>query len=146
MTAEMLETGPTIRWWGPAPWDAPVCEDVPRVDIPVGQLCLDCRVKIERYDRGLSVPYARTRSGLYPPLHTDDWLVTLEPHHLECWMRSIGGEVTPPEALHSPRRPPSRLTRARALELRAEMWSIPAIAHEFDLTEDEVLQLLRNGD
>lgn len=136
MTAQEAE--PTIRWWGPAPW-GPICEDVPRVDIPVGQLCLDCRVKIEQYDRGLSVPFFRTRSGQYPPADDGDWLVTMEPHHQECFLRSVGADVTR-EVLDR-----RELTRERALELREQMWGVDEIAHEYDLRPDEVREILQNG-
>lgn len=112
-----------MRWFGPTSWGAPVCEPDKRVDIPVGQLCLDCRVRIERTDRGVMIPYARTRSGQYPPTSVQDWKVTLEPHHLACLLASMG---LPVDVGARPERRP--LTRSLALDLREQNWSIEEIA------------------
>lgn len=64
------------------PWDAPVCEDTPRVEVPVGQPCLRCGVAIEADDRGFMIPYARAGRK-----------ASVEPWHLACFAREVLGPV-----------------------------------------------------
>lgn len=70
----MMDT--TLRWWGPVAWDSPLCQDAPRVPIPIGRLCAYCHTRIESHHSGVSVP--DVDSGIYVP-----W-------HLECFRDTIG--------------------------------------------------------
>ena len=62
------------------PWDAPCCEDSPRVATPVGQPCLRCEVPIKEGDQGWLIPYAPATG--YPHL---------APWHRACFLASILG-------------------------------------------------------
>jgi hypothetical protein len=126
----------TLRWFGDS-WLAPVCDPRSHIPTPVGQHCLDCRVKIEQGDRGVTFPYSRTRSGHYPPDSPEDWLISNEPHHLACFLASMGIDSI---VRHAQQRP---LTRTVALDLRAEHWTVEQIAEEYGREPEEVVALLQ---
>lgn len=117
-----MPTG-TVRWFGPS-WGAPVCAPDNRVEVPVGKFCQDCRVKVERGDQGLMIPYAH------------DGVATMEPHHLNCFLDVVGLKTR--SSIGS-----QPLTRIKALELREAHWSVVEIAKEYDRQPEEVLALLR---
>ena len=125
----------TVRWFGET-WLAPVCDPRAHVPTPVGERCLDCRVTIEQGDRGVTIPYSRSLSGKYPVEDASDWLVTQEPHHLACFLSSMGIEAVPQKVSHRP------LTRALALDLRELHWSVEQIADEYGREPEEVVALL----
>jgi hypothetical protein len=70
-----------IRIFG-RPWGAPVCEDAPRVEVPVGQKCLWCQDPIEEGDSGV-VTFC---------IHADG-TGTHEPSHRDCHIRQAVGSV-----------------------------------------------------
>lgn len=45
-----------INWFGPGSWEAPVCADAPRCDIPVGVACGRCARVITETDEGVTMP------------------------------------------------------------------------------------------
>lgn len=63
------------------PWDAPICEDAPRAETPVGVKCLWCQVPIEDGDRGILMAY----------MGAPDKEPTRAPYHRECLMHSTVG-------------------------------------------------------
>ena len=63
------------------PWDAPICEDAPRAETPVGVKCLWCQVPIEDGDRGILMAY----------MGAPDKEPTRAPYHRECLMLSTVG-------------------------------------------------------
>ena len=69
----------TVRWFGES-WGAPVCDPRAHVDTPVGETCAwGSAAPIKPSDQGIGIPDGST--GLYV------W------YHLECWLRTIAGEV-----------------------------------------------------
>jgi hypothetical protein len=64
-----------VRWFGLMPF-ALICEDCPRVDIPVGQICGWCDDPIHINDNGLY--FANPDSA---------------PHHQECFVRMVIGST-----------------------------------------------------
>lgn len=110
-------------WFGDN-WGAPVNDEGRQVPTPIGQHCLDCRVKIEQGDRGLMIPHA----GDAP---------SVQPHHLGCFLRAVGiPEVLPARHCQRP------LSRGLALDLREQHWSIEQIAEEYGWDPGEVRALL----
>ena len=70
-----------MKWFGTAPF-SPACESVPRVAVPVGQLCAWCDEPITSADDGYVIP------------HLDaDSTVTERPFHVECNIRQVVGSV-----------------------------------------------------
>lgn len=45
-----------INWFGPASWGAPICDDCPRCEPPIGTRCLRCDRPITRDDEGITMP------------------------------------------------------------------------------------------
>lgn len=65
------------RWFGQS-WGAPICDDTPHVETPVGQPCGWCDELIAAGDRGVTIPHL-----------ADVW--TERPFHFECQMRMVVG-------------------------------------------------------
>jgi hypothetical protein len=61
-----------MKWFG-ASWGAAVCREADRIDVPVGERCTYCVEDILAGDRGL--------------------LLSGQPLHLECYVRSVAGSV-----------------------------------------------------
>ncbi len=74
-----------FRWFGPS-WGAPVCDDVPHDQTPVGAECRCCHQRIKEGDQG----FIFTRA-LFPAPQLGDgmWAAVFDPFHLDCWMRTI---------------------------------------------------------
>lgn len=65
--------GYTINWFGPESWGAPVCDDAPRCEPPVGNLCVRCSEPIRQNDSGVTMP------GSAGPVT----------YHLDCHLKSV---------------------------------------------------------
>lgn len=65
-----------MKWFGSA-WFAPVCTACERIDIPVGELCVECKEPIASGDHGFVVPYMT-----YPVRRFEE--VT---YHYACFVR-----------------------------------------------------------
>lgn len=72
----------TIKWFGPK-WDAPLTDEAPQVQTPVGFSCMGCPEKIQEGDRGVTIPHL----GIL----NDSGRPTDMPHHLECFYVEILG-------------------------------------------------------
>jgi hypothetical protein len=68
-----------VNWFGPAPWDAPICQDCPRCDIPIGVECERCGHKIFGSDQGITMPF------LGAPGDTR----SVAAFHLHCHLKSV---------------------------------------------------------
>lgn len=71
----------TERWFGKS-WGASCCEASTHVKTPIGRPCLRCREPIRVGDQGL----------IHPLVHgvaEGKALVTLEPTHLDCFLKSV---------------------------------------------------------
>lgn len=64
-----------MKWFGLKPW-SPMCQDCPRVEIPVGEPCLHCGEPIEAGGDGVMIPHGDTGD---------------RPWHWECNLRGIIG-------------------------------------------------------
>lgn len=62
-------------------WDAPVADDAPIVETPIGRPCLGCGEPIAEGDRGLMTVYVSESEP------------SVEPFHAECQMLGIIGHV-----------------------------------------------------
>jgi len=62
-----------INWFGPRSWEAPICVDAPRCDVPVDTLCRRCARPIGPDDCGVTMP------GSSGPVA----------FHLACQMKSV---------------------------------------------------------
>lgn len=62
-------------------WGAPMFEDAHEVPVPAGQLCLMCREVIKREDSGVLMPYYGAKGA------------GTAPEHIECFLRSLLGNV-----------------------------------------------------
>lgn len=62
-------------------WDAPAFEDAHEVPTPVGQQCLLCRETIIGGESGILMPYVGALGS------------QTAPEHIECFLRSILGDV-----------------------------------------------------
>lgn len=71
-----------VRWFGES-WGAPVCEDLEdRRPTPVGEACMQCGEPIAEASRGLLI------------VHVDrEGPARYRPHHLACYLRSIGAPL-----------------------------------------------------
>ena len=104
-----------MKWFGNS-WGAPACEPEDHVETPVGKSCLWCREPIEAGDQGFLIPHlGRT--------------VTLEPHHLECQIRSIVGGLNHIEGRcschHGTEDPdPPGYSRRRAAVMAERAWRL----------------------
>lgn len=67
----------THGWFGQS-CGAPCCEPEDHVPTPIGRPCLRCREPIREGDQGLISPLI-TFSGSF----------SIEPHHLDCWLKGI---------------------------------------------------------
>lgn len=65
-----------MNWFGVS-WGAPICEEVTKVDIPVGEPCFHCGGRIQESDRGLVLPFLGS-DGVKP-----------SPWHLVCFIKAI---------------------------------------------------------
>jgi hypothetical protein len=54
----------TVAWFGPS-WGAPVNQDCPQVDVPVGAPCMNCEREVGRGERGI----VAAGDGGYQALH-----------------------------------------------------------------------------
>lgn len=45
-----------VNWFGPRAWDAPICSDAPRCDVPVGTPCTKCTHALTSTDYGVTMP------------------------------------------------------------------------------------------
>ena len=70
-----------MKWFG-TPWKAAVCEDSPRVEVPVGRPCYLCEKPIEATHRGVVLPF-HGKPEDPPELNA----------HLYCFARSLGLKV-----------------------------------------------------
>jgi len=71
---------PSNHWFGPGPF-APICEEVDRVPIPVGELCSWCEEHIEPDQNGIEMVHGWGPGWEYRPIHQ------------ECLMRSVIGSL-----------------------------------------------------
>lgn len=69
-----------LHWFGQS-WGAPINDEAPHQDTPVGGTCLRCKQPIETQDQGVTM----MSFGL-------DWEATRTASHLDCFMRSITGK------------------------------------------------------
>lgn len=74
----------THGWFGQS-WGAPCCEPEDHVPTPIGRPCMRCREPIREGDQGLISPYVRD----WKREPDGDIRVTIEPHHLDCWLKGI---------------------------------------------------------
>lgn len=75
----------TVQRFGES-WGAPVNEGV-KVSTPAGEFCLDCDKPIFDDDQGLMLPHvtgAFLKGGVPQPR------VVREPHHRDCFLRTVG--------------------------------------------------------
>lgn len=80
-----------MHWFGtawPAPgWPAAVCEDERmRVPVPVGEICLYCGEAVSPDDSGIM-------SGYVEVLPTGEWVSSIRPQHVECFVRAVMGPM-----------------------------------------------------
>lgn len=67
-----------INWFGPKPWDAPICRDTPRCDVPVDDRCARCQRAFVESDRGVTLPGSTGPVAYHFACH----LKSVLPHHL----------------------------------------------------------------
>lgn len=67
----------THGWFGQS-WGAPCCEPEDHVPTPIGRPCLRCREPIREGDQGLVSPLVQLGG---------EW--SIEPHHIDCWLKGI---------------------------------------------------------
>lgn len=67
-----------MKWFG-TDWKAPICEETPQVEVPVGEACYLCERSIEATDRGVVMPFMGVPGD--PPELTA---------HLDCFAQSMG--------------------------------------------------------
>lgn len=67
-----------INWFGLRAWDAPVCAEAPRCDIPVGTNCGRCGQPIGATDSGVTLPGSDGRVAFHFACH----LKMILPHTL----------------------------------------------------------------
>lgn len=60
-----------MRWFGVGDAFAPICDDTPRVAIPVGALCFHCDEPIGRLDDGFLIPHLSRDGSTERPIHID---------------------------------------------------------------------------
>ncbi len=65
-----------LQWFG-AHWGATICDQAERVEAPLGSSCVACDVPIEKGARGFLIPHIAN-------------VVTRQPWHLDCLLKSIG--------------------------------------------------------
>jgi hypothetical protein len=70
-------------WFGES-WGAPVCEEAPHRETPIGKPCLDCGIAITEDDQGMLMPHVFAEN---------QW--RLAATHLKCFLRSIGAPFEP---------------------------------------------------
>jgi hypothetical protein len=61
-----------MRWFG-TDWGAPVCQDTPHAETPIGETCVHCVDGFVADDRGV--------------------IITNAPLHLECFLRTVLGSA-----------------------------------------------------
>lgn len=71
-----------INWFGPVSWNARICEDCPRCDIPTGNTCERCGVAFTATDSGITMPFlgAPGDSRSVAAFHLDCHLKSVLPH------------------------------------------------------------------
>lgn len=67
-----------MKWFG-QPWGAHVCVACERVDIPIGEMCVECHEPIQDGDSGFVVPYMT-----YPVRKFEEVV-----YHYACFIRSF---------------------------------------------------------
>lgn len=75
-----MTTGDYLPYFGQR-WDAPVCDNRPSGQTPVGTPCHECQLAIKDGDQGVFLP----------SIGDEDTPVTSVPVHRECMLRSVMG-------------------------------------------------------
>lgn len=70
-----------MKWFG-TNWGAPACRAGEKVATPSGSPCFQCGRSIKDFSRGFVIPH-------YEKVGAP---VELRPHHLSCFLRSLGIE------------------------------------------------------
>lgn len=52
----MPEPTGTVRWFAPEPWGAAICQEEPRIDIPLKESCGYCGKKFDAESEGVRLP------------------------------------------------------------------------------------------
>lgn len=72
-----------MKWFGTY-WGASICNETPHVVTPVGKLCAWCGEPLVEGDQGVCIDNISERQGVE---------VNEQPHHRDCFLRSICGSV-----------------------------------------------------
>lgn len=76
-------------WFGDD-WGAPVCQDTPHRDTPVGTPCMDCGKPVADGDQGIVMPSVDSETDARTLKEGDAVAVSVAATHLDCILARFG--------------------------------------------------------